>query len=116
MVSINPINIMGYSDEDIHLDLKQVNEIHPYQFSIVDTFGSMKRRDLDRIVGIVDNNLDTDIRLALHLPENMSLSCCLAQNFVDYPFEKTCSSRWKPYGNGKNSRQPANRINCGLFE
>ena len=83
-VSINPINIMGYSDEDILWILKQVNEIHPYQFSIVDTFGSMKRRDLDRIVGIVDNNLDTDIRLALHLHENMSLSCCLAQNFVDY--------------------------------
>lgn len=82
-LSINPINIMGYSDEGILWILKQVNEIHPYQFSIVDTFGSMKRRDLDRLVSLVDNNLDNDIRVALHLHENMSLSCCLAQNFVD---------------------------------
>lgn len=82
-LSINPINIMGYSDERILWIIKQVNEIQPYQFSIVDTFGSMKRRDLDRIVSLVDNNLDKNIRVALHLHENMSLSCCLAQSFID---------------------------------
>lgn len=82
-LSINPINIMGYSDERILWIIKQVNQIQPYQFSIVDTFGSMKRRDLDRIVSLVDNNLDRNIRVALHLHENMSLSCCLAQAFID---------------------------------
>ncbi len=82
-LSINPINIMGYSDEELIWILKQVNQIHPYQFSIVDTFGSMKRRDLDRIVSLSDHNLDRDICLSLHLHENMSLSCCLAQNFID---------------------------------
>ncbi len=82
-LSINPINIMGYSDEKIIHIIEMVNQIHPYQFSVVDTFGSMKRRDLDRIVSLVDNNLDKDIRVALHLHENMSLSCCLVQNFID---------------------------------
>lgn len=82
-LSINPINIMGYSDERILWILNRVNMIQPYQFSIVDTFGSMKRRDLDRIVSLVDHNLDRNIRVSLHLHENMSLSCCLAQNFVD---------------------------------
>lgn len=82
-LSINPINIMGYSDDRILWILEQVNQIQPHQFSIVDTFGSMKRRDLDRIVSLVDNNLDKNIRVALHLHENMSLSCCLAQNFID---------------------------------
>ncbi len=82
-LSINPINIMGYSDDRILWIIDQVNMIQPYQFSIVDTFGSMKRRDLDRIVSLVDNNLDRNIRVALHLHENMSLSCSLAQKFVD---------------------------------
>lgn len=82
-LSINPINIMGYSDERILWIVDQVNQIQPYQFSIVDTFGSMKRRDLDRIVSLVDRNLDKNIRLALHLHENMALSFCLAQNFID---------------------------------
>lgn len=82
-LSINPINIMGYSDKQILWIIDQVNKIHPYQFSVVDTFGSMKRRDLDRIVSLVDNNLDKNIRLALHLHENMALGCLLAQNFAD---------------------------------
>ena len=82
-LSINPINIMGYSDDRILWILEQVNKIHPYQFSIVDTFGSMRRRDLDRIASLVDNNIDRDIRVALHLHENMSLACSLAQNYVD---------------------------------
>lgn len=82
-LSINPINIMGYSDKRILWIIDQVNQIQPYQFSIVDTFGSMKRRDLDRIVSLVDNNLDRNIRVALHLHENMALSCCLAQAFID---------------------------------
>lgn len=82
-LSINPINIMGYDDEKILWIIDKVNYIQPYQFSIVDTFGSMKRRDLDRIVSLVDNNLDKNIRIALHLHENMSLGCLLAQNFID---------------------------------
>lgn len=82
-LSINPINIMGYNDEQILWIIEQVNEIEPYQFSIVDTFGSMKRRDLDRITSLVDHNLDRNIRVALHLHENMALSCSLAQNFID---------------------------------
>lgn len=82
-LSINPINIMGYSDDKILWIVNEVNKIQPYQFSIVDTFGSMKRRDLDRIVSLVDHNLDTNIRLALHLHENMAISCYLAQDFVD---------------------------------
>lgn len=82
-LSINPINIMGYSDQRILWVIEQVNMIRPYQFSIVDTFGSMKRRDLDRIVSLVDNNLDRNIRVALHLHENMALSFSLAQSFID---------------------------------
>ena len=37
-LSINPINIMGYSDSRLLWILENVNRIHPYQFSIVDTF------------------------------------------------------------------------------
>lgn len=81
-VSINPINIMGYSDEGILRILEETNRIQPYQFSIVDTFGSMKRKDLDRIVALADHNLDRNIRVALHLHENMSLGCSLSQAFV----------------------------------
>ena len=100
-VSINPINIMGYSDEQLISIIKKVNEIVPFQFSIVDTFGSMKRRDLDRIVSIVDHNLDKTIRLGLHLHENMSLSFSLAQNFFDKHIDRPISIDGSLYGMGR---------------
>ena len=100
-LSINPINIMGYSDERILWILKQVNDIQPYQFSIVDTFGSMKRRDLDRIANIVDNNLDKNIRVALHLHENMSLSSSLAQRFIDFHLNRPISVDGSLMGMGR---------------
>lgn len=81
--SINPINIMGYNDSELLWIFEEVNKIHPWQFSIVDTFGSMRRRDLQRIVALADHNLAPDIRLGLHLHENMALSFCLAQEFLE---------------------------------
>lgn len=81
-VFCNPINIMGYSDEDLLRLLKKVNEIHPYAFSIVDTFGSMMRSDLIRIYSMVEHNLNNEIVLGLHLHENLALSYSLAQEFV----------------------------------
>lgn len=100
-LSINPINIMGYSDDKILWILDQVNQIQPYQFSIVDTFGSMKRRDLDRIVSLVDHNLDRNIRVALHLHENMSMSYCLAQNYIDKHLNRPISIDGSLMGMGR---------------
>lgn len=81
-VFANPINIMGYSDEMILKLLKRINEIKPYAFSIVDTFGSMMKEDLMRIYSMVEHNLDKSIVIGLHLHENLALSFSLAQDFI----------------------------------
>ncbi len=82
-VFINPINIMGYSDETILQILHKVNEIQPYAFSIVDTFGSMMKDDLLRIYSLVEHNLSKNIVIGLHLHENLALSYSLAQDFLN---------------------------------
>lgn len=82
-VFANPINIMGYSDEMILQLLLKVNEIKPYAFSIVDTFGSMMKDDLLRIYSLIEHNLDRDIVIGLHLHENLALSYSLAQDFIN---------------------------------
>ncbi len=81
-VFCNPINIMGYSDEMILSLLKKVNQIQPYAFSIVDTFGSMMKSDLLRIYSLIEHNLDKSIVIGLHLHENLALSYSLAQEFI----------------------------------
>ena len=81
-VFCNPINIMGYSDEMILKLLQKVNKIQPYAFSIVDTFGSMMKADLQRIYSLVEHNMDKSIVVGLHLHENLALSYSLAQEFI----------------------------------
>lgn len=81
-VFCNPINIMGYSDEMILRLLEKVNQIQPYAFSIVDTFGSMMKSDLQRIYSLIEHNLDPSIVVGLHLHENLALSYSLAQEFI----------------------------------
>jgi 4-hydroxy 2-oxovalerate aldolase len=85
-VSINPINIMGYSLEQILGIVKKVNAIAPYQFSIVDTFGSMKTRHFEKIAKLCDSELLPSIRLGLHPHSNMGKGNGLAEHFLDYKF------------------------------
>lgn len=81
-VFCNPINIMGYSDDQILELLRKVNELQPYAFSVVDTFGSMMRADLQRIYSLIEHNLDPSVIIGLHLHENLALSYSLAQDFI----------------------------------
>lgn len=81
-VFCNPINIMGYSDKQILELTKKVNELQPYAFSVVDTFGSMMRADLQRIYSLIEHNLDPSVIIGLHLHENLALSYSLAQDFI----------------------------------
>ena len=80
---INPINIMGYRDQELVKLLKKVSNLEPYGFSIVDTFGSMTKKELVRIYSLCENNLDEAIVLGLHLHENMAQSFLLAQTFLE---------------------------------
>lgn len=82
-VFANPINIMGYSDEMILDLLHKINDIQPYAFSIVDTFGSMMKDDLQRIYSLIEHNLHKEIVIGLHLHENLALSYSLAQDFIN---------------------------------
>lgn len=79
---MNPIYSNTYSDYEYLELIKRINEMNPYGFSIVDTYGTMRIRDLERRVYLVDHNLDSNIVLGLHLHENLGLAYCLAQHFL----------------------------------
>lgn len=80
---VNPINIMGYDDSGLLRLLEKVNRIRPYGFSIVDTFGSMTKKELIRIYSLCEHNLDAGITVGIHLHENMAQSFLLAQAFLE---------------------------------
>lgn len=104
-VFCNPINIMGYTDEEIINLLHKINIIKPYGFSIVDTFGSAMQNDLARIYYLVEHNLDKSIVIGLHLHENLSLAYSLAQKFTEMIKDRECVIDGSLLGMG---REPGN--------
>lgn len=87
-VYIQPVDILGYNDLEVLRLIEKTNELSPYAFSIVDTFGSMYKDDLVRLFSIINHNLAKEIKLGFHSHNNMQLSFALCQEFTELSFGK----------------------------
>ncbi len=79
---VQPVDVLGYSEQELIDFINKINLIKPYCFSIVDTFGSMYFEDLIRIFEIVDKNLNPSIKIGFHSHNNMQMSNALSQEFT----------------------------------
>lgn len=80
--AFNPVNIMGYDREMLLAVIRKANDMRPFALTMVDTFGSMLPDDLIRIYGVIEENLDPEIAVGLHLHDNLSLAFGLALQFL----------------------------------
>ncbi len=79
---VQPVDIMGYTDAEMLEFIDLVNEIEPYCFSIVDTFGSMYCDDLQRVYSLINHNLVPGCKVGFHSHNNMQMSSALSQEFL----------------------------------
>lgn len=79
---VQPVDILGYSDIELIEFLQAINEIEPYCFSIVDTFGSMYQEDLHRVFELINHNLAPSCKIGFHSHNNLQLSSALSQEFI----------------------------------
>lgn len=75
-------NTPGYTDDELLAMIDAVNEAGADSLSIVDTFGTMYPKDLQRIATLVDHNLDPAIHLGFHSHNNLQLSFGLGIEFL----------------------------------
>ena len=75
-------NTLAYSDDDLKLLADECNKISPLGISIVDTFGAMYEDDLERIVKVLDSELNKDIALGFHSHNNQQLAFSNAIHFM----------------------------------
>lgn len=80
---VNPINIVGYSDEEILRLVETVNRIKAHVFTLVDTFGSMTKEDLLRIFMLVQHNLNPDKAIGVHFHDNLRMAFALGQTVAE---------------------------------
>ncbi len=83
LISIQHVNTVAYSDQELIDFIGQVNVLKPYSYAIVDTFGSMYFDDVIRLTRLVDEHLNSDIILGLHTHNNLMLANANAESFVE---------------------------------
>lgn len=110
-VFVQPMVSVSYSDEEFLDLIKRVNDIDPYAFYIVDSFGMMKRKDLTRFFYLVEHNLKESIFIGFHSHNNMQLAYSNAQSLVDMHTDRGMIIDSSVYGMGRG----AGNLNTELF-
>lgn len=100
-----------YSDEEFLDLIKKVNNINPYAFYIVDSFGMMKSKDLTRLFYVIEHNLNEDIWIGFHSHNNMQLAYSNAQTLVCVQTNRDLIIDSSVYGMGRG----AGNLNTELF-
>ena len=80
---VQPVDILGYTDAELLDLIENVNELEPYAFSIVDTFGSLYKEDLQRVFYLIHHNLYSGAKIGFHSHNNLQMSFALSQEFIE---------------------------------
>lgn len=83
LVSIQQVDTLSYTSEEILSFIHKVNDLNPYAYSIVDTFGAMYEDDVKRLYDLVNENLSHEITLGFHAHNNLMLATSNAQEFIN---------------------------------
>lgn len=110
-VFVQPMVSVSYTDEEFLNLIKRVNELDPYAFYIVDSFGMMKRKDLMRLFYLVENNLKDGIYIGFHSHNNMQLAYSNAQALVESRTNRNLIIDSSVYGMGRG----AGNLNSEIF-
>lgn len=102
---------VSYSDEEFLDLIRRVNDLEPYAFYIVDSFGMMKRNDLTRLFYLVEHNLKQNIIIGFHSHNNLQLAYSNAQTLVELHDNRDMIIDSSVFGMGRG----AGNLNTELF-
>lgn len=110
-VFIQPMVSLSYSDTEFIRMIEVVNDVKPYAFYIVDSFGMMKRKSLLRLFYIIENNLTEGIWIGFHSHNNLQLAYSNAQSLIEAQTTRDIIIDTSVYGMGRG----AGNLNTELF-
>ncbi|MBR5022771.1 MAG: aldolase catalytic domain-containing protein [Oscillospiraceae bacterium] len=102
---VQPMITLRYDDRELIEFIELVNSKLPDAagFYIVDTFGEMRPNDMNRILHLVDNNLNSDIPLGFHSHNNLQMSYSNAISLLQFPTNRDLMLDCSIMGMGKGA-------------
>lgn len=110
-VFFQPMVAMSYTDDEFLKIIKIANELNPFAFYIVDSFGVMNFTNLMRFFYLIDTNLDREIFLGYHSHNNLQLAYSNAQQLAQVTTQRNLILDSSVYGMGRG----AGNLNTELF-
>lgn len=107
---IQAISITAYSDLEMLEYIQKINEIKPYAFSIVDTYGLLDSHKLTNYFNLMNNNLLPEIRIGYHAHNNFQLAYSNSIKFLALDTKRTIVVDSTVYGMGKSAGNTASEL------
>ncbi len=83
-VCMQPVGTTIYKDKDLLELIEIVNDLNPYAFYLVDTLGTLYKKELLKFLYLIDYNLNANIKLGFHSHNNLQMSYANAQMILEY--------------------------------
>ena len=110
-IFIQPMVSLNYLDDEFLSLIYKVNKIQPYAFYIVDSFGTMKKKNLIHLFYMIEHNLDEQIWIGFHSHNNMQMAYSNAQSLVEAQTTRNLIIDSSIHGMGRG----AGNLNTELF-
>ena len=102
-VFLQPMVSLNYTEEEFVELIRCANEIEPFAFYIVDSFGGMKGSDLLRLFYCVENLLNENIAIGFHSHNNMQLAYSNAEMLLTIKTSRSLIIDASIYGMGRGA-------------
>jgi 4-hydroxy 2-oxovalerate aldolase len=102
-VCVQPVGTATYDDQSLLNLIKDVNQLKPYAFYLVDTLGMMYIHDMRRFYYLIDNNLSNNICLGFHSHNNLQMSFANAQEIIQLSHKRKLIIDSSCYGMGRGA-------------
>ena len=102
-VFMQPVGTTTYKDEALIQLITRVNELKPFAFYMVDTLGTMYKKDLLRMFYLIDHNLDEKIAVGFHSHNNLQLAFSNAQELLQINTSRRLILDATVYGMGRGA-------------
>lgn len=110
-VFVQPMVTMLYSDEEFASLISLANDINPYAFYIVDSFGTMNSNVLNHYFEITEKLLNEDVAIGFHSHNNMQSAFANARVLLGLETKHNLIIDSSIYGMGRG----AGNLNTELF-
>jgi 4-hydroxy 2-oxovalerate aldolase len=84
-VFVQAVSITSYTDDEMQTLLRLVNQLEPYAFSIVDTYGLLHKNNLMHYYNYADDLLKDTIGLGYHSHNNFQLAYANCMELLENP-------------------------------